>query len=183
MPTTNDAAEADPSPALAPSGPAASGPAASGPALAAPSPRGGPARPGPGPGPGAGAARPERVCFRLRVRPDRLDEYRQRHAQVWPEMLREIEASGRRNYSLFLHSDGTLTGYFETDDAAGSEAYLAASETAARWEAEMAPFFEQLDGRPDQGFERLPEIFNLADQLAAADPDHARPQYAQKDIS
>ncbi|MCL2732673.1 MAG: L-rhamnose mutarotase, partial [Actinomycetia bacterium] len=41
----------------------------------------------------------ERVCFRLRVRPDRIAEYRARHAAVWPEMLREIAASGRRNYS------------------------------------------------------------------------------------
>ena len=29
----------------------------------------------------------ERVCFQLQVRADRLDEYRERHAAVWPEML------------------------------------------------------------------------------------------------
>lgn len=121
---------------------------------------------------------PQRVCFRLRVRPDRLAEYRERHARVWPEMLREIEASGRRNYSLFLDDEGTLIGYFETDSLEHSEAYLAASETAARWEAEMAPFFDQLDGRPDQGFERIPEIFNLADQFASAGIHHA-----QKDLA
>jgi L-rhamnose mutarotase len=28
-----------------------------------------------------------RYCFLLRVRPDRMDEYRRRHAAVWPEML------------------------------------------------------------------------------------------------
>ena len=28
----------------------------------------------------------ERVCFLARVRPDRLEEYRARHRQVWPEM-------------------------------------------------------------------------------------------------
>ena len=43
-----------------------------------------------------------RVCFRLQVDPARLTEYRDRHAAVWPEMLRAIAASGRRNYSLFL---------------------------------------------------------------------------------
>jgi L-rhamnose mutarotase len=110
-----------------------------------------------------------RVCFQLQVRPDRLDEYRARHAAVWPSMLREIEASGRRNYSLFLRPDGLLTGYFETDDQAASDAYLAASPTAAEWELEMAPFFDGLDGRPDQGFQALDEIFNLDDQLAATD--------------
>lgn len=124
----------------------------------------------------------QRVCFRLRVRPERLAEYRERHARVWPEMLREIEASGRRNYSLFLDDSGTLIGYFETDSLERSDAYLAASETAARWEAQMAPFFDQLDGRPDQGYEQLPEIFNLADQLTSADNDHAQDNnHAQAD--
>jgi L-rhamnose mutarotase len=107
----------------------------------------------------------ERICFQLRVKPDRLEEYRHRHAAVWPEMLKEIEAAGRRNYSLFLRDDGLLIGYFETEDQAAGDAYLAASPVAARWEAEMAEFFEALDGRPDQGFLRLPEVFHLEDQL------------------
>ena len=29
----------------------------------------------------------ERVCFQVRVRADRIDEYRERHRAVWPEML------------------------------------------------------------------------------------------------
>ena len=112
----------------------------------------------------------QRVCFRLRVRPELLDEYRRRHAAVWPEMLREIEASGRRNYSLFLADDGELIGYFETDDAEASEEYLARSDVAARWEADMARFFVALDGRADQASEQLTEVFNL-DELLAAIPD------------
>jgi L-rhamnose mutarotase len=111
----------------------------------------------------------QRVCFELTVSPSRLDEYRERHAAVWPSMLREIKASGRRNYSLFLRPDGRLIGYYETDDVQASDAYLAASAVAADWEREMAPFFLSLDGRPDQGATVLPEIFNLADQLARQD--------------
>jgi L-rhamnose mutarotase len=108
----------------------------------------------------------QRVCFRLRVRQELLDEYRRRHAEVWPEMLREIAASGRRNYSLFLADDGELVGYYETDDPSASERYLARSEVAARWEADMARFFVTLDGRADQASERLTEVFNLDDLLA-----------------
>ena len=50
----------------------------------------------------------ERVCFTLRVRPDRLDEYRRRHRAVWPEMLEALRSTGWRNYSLFLAEDGLL---------------------------------------------------------------------------
>ncbi len=110
----------------------------------------------------------QRICFRLQVDPARLDEYRARHAPVWPEMLREIEASGRRNYSLFDAGEGVVIGYFETDDLAGSTAYLARSAVAARWEAEMQPLFTTIDTRADQTLVPLPEIFNLGDQLASA---------------
>ena len=69
--------------------------------------------------------------------PQLLDEYVERHTPVWPEMLAEIAASGRRNYSLFLARGGRLIGYYETDDDAAAQAYLAASPVAAagrpRW--------------------------------------------------
>ncbi|MFB7251316.1 L-rhamnose mutarotase [Microbacterium sp. NPDC056234] len=116
---------------------------------------------------------PTRVCFQLQVRPELLDEYLARHSPVWPEMLAEIAASGRRNYSLFLGERGTLIGYYETDDDAAAQAYLASSEIAGRWEAEMARFFVGLEGRPDQAAAPLTEVFNLADQLSAAASESA----------
>ncbi|WP_439590861.1 L-rhamnose mutarotase [Microbacterium sp.] len=106
-----------------------------------------------------------RVCFQLQVRPELLDEYIARHTPVWPEMLAEIAASGRRNYSLFLGEGGRLIGYYETDDDSAAQAYLGASPVAARWEAEMGRFFVGLEGRPDQASTALTEIFNLHDQL------------------
>jgi L-rhamnose mutarotase len=111
---------------------------------------------------------PTRVCFELQVRPEMLDEYLRRHDPIWPEMLAEIAAAGRRNYSLFLADGGRIVGYYETDDDAAAQAYLAQSEVAARWESEMAPFFLGLEGRPDQAATPLHEIFNLHDQLASA---------------
>lgn len=109
-----------------------------------------------------------RVAFQLQVRPELLDEYLDRHSTVWPEMLAEIAAAGRRNYSLFLADAGRLIGYYETDDDAAAQAYLAASPIAARWEAEMGRFFLDLDGRPDQAATALTEVFHLEDQLTAA---------------
>ncbi|KTS65906.1 L-rhamnose 1-epimerase [Microbacterium testaceum] len=116
------------------------------------------------------AAQTTRVCFELRIWPDLVDEYVARHTPVRAEMLEEIAAAGRRNYSLFLGEGGRLIGYYETDDDAAAQAYLAASPIAAAWEAEMAPFFLDLGGRADQAATALTEVFHLADQLAAAAP-------------
>lgn len=109
-----------------------------------------------------------RVAFTLRIRPDLIDEYVERHDPIWPEMLAEIAAAGRRNYSLHLSAEGVLFGYYETDDDEAARAYLADSPVAAKWEAQMAPFFVDLDGRPDQAATSLTEVFCLEDQLAAA---------------
>jgi L-rhamnose mutarotase len=104
----------------------------------------------------------ERACFLLRVRPDRLGEYRARHAAVWPEMLDALRTTGWRNYSLFLSDDGLLVGYLETDDFEAAVAGMEATEVNARWQAEMAEFFELPDGeRPDTGLQRLAEVFHL----------------------
>ncbi|MEV8267908.1 L-rhamnose mutarotase [Microbacterium sp. NPDC076911] len=112
--------------------------------------------------------RTTRVCFQLQIMPELLDEYTARHTPVWPEMLAEIAASGRRNYSLFVDEAGRLVGYYETDDDAAAQAYLAASAVAARWESQMGHFFVDLDGRPDQAAQPLTEVFNLENQLTAA---------------
>ena len=97
----------------------------------------------------------ERVCFLLRVRPERLEEYKARHRAVWPEMLDALRNAGWSNYSLFLRPDGLLVGYFETDDFERAQAAIDAAEVNARWQAEMAPFFAA-------GFERVEEVFHLA---------------------
>ncbi|WP_405452966.1 L-rhamnose mutarotase [Streptomyces achromogenes] len=105
----------------------------------------------------------QRVCFLLKVRADRLDEYRARHAVVWPEMLDALTAAGWHNYSLFLREDGLLVGYLETEDFAAAQARMAATDVNARWQKEMAPFFESLEGaRPDEAMRPLTEVFHLA---------------------
>jgi L-rhamnose mutarotase len=107
-----------------------------------------------------------RVCFTLQVHPDRLVEYRRRHAQVWPEMLEALRAAGWHDYSLFLRDDGLLVGYLMTEDFAAARAAMDATDVNARWQAEMGGFFQDLPGgRPDLGMTVLDEIFNLGAQL------------------
>jgi L-rhamnose mutarotase len=100
----------------------------------------------------------ERVCFQLQVRPDRLEEYRERHRSVWPEMLAALRDAGWRNYSLFLRDDGFLVGYLETDDFEAAQRAMADSEVNDRWQRDMAPFF---DARADHALVRLEEVFHL----------------------
>jgi L-rhamnose mutarotase len=104
----------------------------------------------------------ERVCFLGRVKKERLEEYRERHERVWPDMLAGLSQAGWGNYSLFLTDEGLLVGYLETPDYQAALGQMAETEVNSGWQAEMAPYFTELDGLPpDQGFRRIGEIFHL----------------------
>lgn len=108
-----------------------------------------------------------RVCFTLQVVPELIEEYRRRHAEVWPDMLRALRATGWRDYSLFLRDDGLLVGTLVTDDLGSLQAAMEKTNVNALWQADMARFFVALPGgRPDNSMVVLTEIFNLDDQLA-----------------
>ncbi|MFC0680213.1 L-rhamnose mutarotase [Lysobacter korlensis] len=124
-----------------------------------------------------------RVCFQLQVKPERLAEYRDRHAAVWPEMLRALKDTGWHNYSLFVRDDGLLIGYFETDSLDAAREGMAATDVNARWQAEMGEFFVDLESSPDEGFLELTEVFHLEDQLDSLDAGTSGPAPSQAPAS
>ncbi len=106
----------------------------------------------------------KRIGFMLKVKPDKIAEYKRQHQQVWPQMLDALRIAGWHNYSLFLAEDGLLFGYLETPiDLSTANAAIAASEVNTRWQQLMAPYFESPDSsRPDQMLMELEEVFHLA---------------------
>ena len=105
----------------------------------------------------------QRVCFLLKVRSEKVEEYRVRHQDVWADMRTALSETGWHNYSLFLREDGLLIGYLETEDFESARAAMEATEVNARWQAEMGEFFEELDGQaPDAAMRPLTEVFHLA---------------------
>lgn len=105
----------------------------------------------------------ERVCFRLQVKKSMMAEYKVRHENVWADMLQMLRETGWTNYSLFLdENDGTLIGYVECENFEASLAGMGATDVNARWQADMAPFFESLPGATaDTSFTRLNHVFYL----------------------
>jgi len=104
----------------------------------------------------------ERVGFMLKVKKDRLAEYRLRHQAVWPDMLQALSETGWHNYSLFISEDGIVFGYLETEDFAAALAGMDGTEVNGRWQTEMADFFELDGAHPDKSLMRLDEYFHLA---------------------
>jgi L-rhamnose mutarotase len=103
----------------------------------------------------------KRVGFQFKIKPDRIPEYKQHHAAVWPEMLDALRRNGWHNYSLFLRPDGLLFGYFEAAESfEASNAGMATEAINLKWQEFMAPFFDSIEGRPDENMMNLEEVFH-----------------------
>ena len=103
----------------------------------------------------------QRVAFRLWVKPERLDEYKAIHRQVWPELLRDMREAGIRNYTIF--ADGNeLFGYLECDDWAKTTEALAKSETNRRWQEWMKDYLATpVDPQSAKPLKLLEEVFRM----------------------
>jgi len=105
----------------------------------------------------------QRVAFQLKVRTEMIEDYWRVHEEVWPEMLDALRRNGWHNYSLFMHPDGTLFGYFETPSSfQDALSGMAAEEANERWQAEMQrPYFEGVGAHADEMMLELVEVFHL----------------------
>jgi len=104
----------------------------------------------------------------LKVKPEKLEEYKCLHAEVWPDVLRMISDCNIRNYSIYLRKlpDGKhyLFSYFEYtgDDFETDMATLAAEPVTKRWWAECMPCHEPLLDRADgEWWAEMEEVFHL----------------------
>jgi L-rhamnose mutarotase len=104
----------------------------------------------------------QRVGFLIQVKPDKLDEYKRIHAEVWPELLAELKAAGMSNYSLWLRPDGLEFGYLEVEDWEAACAYLDKSAVHTRWQIAMQEFLDTpASGEGGQPIQMLEQVFYL----------------------
>jgi len=98
----------------------------------------------------------------IRVKPDKLEEYKAYHANVWPEILDLIRECNIRNYSIY-HKDGYLFAYFEYmgDDIEADWAEMAANARNQEWWAIMEPIQEPLETRAEgEWWANMEEVFH-----------------------
>jgi len=84
----------------------------------------------------------KRIGSRMKLNPGFREEYRKRHDEIWPEMVRLMKNEGIGNYSIFLDEDtNTLFSYFEFSGSYSSRDH-SANEIVKRWWKHMADIME-----------------------------------------
>ncbi len=101
-----------------------------------------------------------REGFLMRLKPGCVAEYKKRHDEIWPELLRKHSDAGIRNYTIYLDPD-TLT-LFATRELADGHAVDAMPDDplVRRWWAYNADLMECLPS--NQPVARpLAELFHM----------------------
>jgi len=98
----------------------------------------------------------------IKVRPEKLEEYKRLHAAVWPDVLDMIKQCHIRNYSIY-YKDGFLFSYFEYvgADFAADMAMMAADPTTQKWWSHCKPCQEPLETRAEgEWWANMEEVFH-----------------------
>ena len=86
------------------------------------------------------------------VSPEKIAEYKELHAAVWPGVLAKIADCNIRNYTIFLREPENLlfaTFEYHGDDWEADAAKMAADEETQRWWAVCMPCQVPLDSRKE----------------------------------
>ncbi len=98
----------------------------------------------------------------LKVKPEKLEEYKELHRNVWPKVLEKIKDCNIQNYSIF-HKDGYLFSYMEYtgDDFAADMQKMADDPTTQEWWEVCKPCQEPLETRAEgEWWAEMEEVFH-----------------------
>lgn len=100
----------------------------------------------------------------IRVRADKIEEYRCLHRAVWPAVQAQIRRSGIRNYTIYLREpECLLFSHFDYhgNDFSADLAAMAADPETQRWWAVCAPCQQPLESSsPGEHWAEMIEVFH-----------------------
>ena len=99
----------------------------------------------------------------IRLRPEMEQQYRDLHADAWPDVLAKIQECNIRNYTIVLR-DGLLFSYYEYvgDDYEADMAKMGEDETTRKWWKLTDPCQQPVDSaEPGQWWAPMEEVFHV----------------------
>lgn len=104
-----------------------------------------------------------RIGELIKIRPERLEEYKAYHADPWPEVNRMIKECNITNYSIYHYGEYLFACYEYTgEDYEGDMAKMAADPATQKWWEVVKPCQQSLE-EPDSGswWTGMEEVYHL----------------------
>ncbi len=101
-----------------------------------------------------------RKGFAMQLKPGNVEEYRKRHDEIWPELVKELGGAGVRDYVIYLdpRTDTLYASQKLTEENTADR--LAGTEIMRKWWDHMADIMETNSDNSPKVYE-LEEMFYL----------------------
>ena len=102
----------------------------------------------------------KRVAFKMKLYPGFVEEYKKRHAQLWPELRNMLKESGVSEYSIFFDQETNSLFAFQKQAGEKGSQDLGKEEIVQKWWKFMADIMET---NPDNSPVSIPleEVFYM----------------------
>ena len=107
----------------------------------------------------------QRMGMMIYIKPDKIAEYKELHANAWPEILQRISLSNIKNFTIYLREpENILFGSWEYHgtDFKADMALIAKDEATQRWWALTDPCQQPLESRKEgEWWAMMEDVFHL----------------------
>ena len=103
----------------------------------------------------------KRFAFKMKVFPGFKEEYRKRHGDIWPELVKILKDQGIGNYSIFYDEETNILFAYQEQSGESSSQDLGALEIVRKWWKYMADIMETNPDSSPVSIE-LDELFYMA---------------------
>jgi L-rhamnose mutarotase len=84
----------------------------------------------------------KRFGFKMKMLPGFKEEYRKRHDEIWPELVKLLRNEGIGNYSIFLDEETNSLFAYQEQSGDSSSQDLGQTEIVQKWWKYMADIME-----------------------------------------
>jgi L-rhamnose mutarotase len=101
-----------------------------------------------------------RTAFKMKLKPGYAEEYKRRHDEIWPELVKVLEEAGVRDYSIYLDVETNILFAFQKLTEDNQAKSLPDNPAVKKWWAYMADI---MDTNPDNSPVEisLREVFHM----------------------
>ena len=106
----------------------------------------------------------KRMGMVIRLKANKIKDYKRLHASVWPDVLKTIAKANIRNYTIFLRGpENLLFGYWEyhgVDFEADSAKIASDPKTQEWWKITDALQIRMESSKPNEQWSMMDEVFH-----------------------
>ncbi len=102
----------------------------------------------------------KRLAFKMYLTEGQKEEYKKRHNEIWPELIKLLKDAGVSEYSIFLDEETNILFAFQKVSGDGGSQDLGQTEIVQKWWKFMADIMKTNPDNSPVSIE-LKELFHM----------------------